>query len=162
MWIAKCCSKKLEKLLVLFNNSAVKEFEDLCFDFGIELEEVVEPLMQTTEKELAGKNNSQSDSDNEIYRIDIPANRYDMLCVEGIARAIKVYLELERPPVYTVKEKVLQVVVKPEVLGLIQTGAIRPIVVAAVLRNVTFDAKSYQSFIDLQDKLHNNICRYYL
>merc|ERR1719197_81944 len=36
---------------------------------------------------------------------------------------------------------------------------IRPFVVAAVLRNVTFDADRYQSFIDLQDKLHQNICR---
>ena len=34
-----------------------------------------------------------------IFRIDIPANRYDMLCVEGIARAIKTYLGLEKNPV---------------------------------------------------------------
>ena len=26
------------------------------------------------------------------FRIDIPANRYDMLCVEGIARAVKTFL----------------------------------------------------------------------
>lgn len=28
------------------------------------------------------------------FRIDIPANRYDMLCVEGIARAVKTFLGL--------------------------------------------------------------------
>lgn len=39
------------------------------------------------------------------------------------------------------------------------TAQIRPHVVAAVLRNVTFDPDSYNSFIDLQDKLHMNICR---
>lgn len=39
------------------------------------------------------------------------------------------------------------------------TAAIRPFVVAAVLRGVTFNAARYASFIDLQDKLHNNICR---
>lgn len=39
------------------------------------------------------------------------------------------------------------------------TAQIRPHVVAAVLRNVTFDQDSYASFIDLQDKLHMNICR---
>ena len=39
------------------------------------------------------------------------------------------------------------------------TAQIRPFVVAAVLRNVTFTADSYNSFIDLQDKLHQNICR---
>lgn len=30
---------------------------------------------------------------------------------------------------------------------------------AAILRNVTFNHDSYKSFIDLQDKLHQNICR---
>lgn len=39
------------------------------------------------------------------------------------------------------------------------TALIRPYAVAAVLRNVTFDESSYNSFIDLQDKLHHNICR---
>jgi len=40
-----------------------------------------------------------------------------------------------------------------------QTAEIRPYVVAAVLRNIKFDAASYQSFIDLQEKLHQNLCR---
>lgn len=40
-----------------------------------------------------------------------------------------------------------------------QTSQIRPYVVCAVLRGVTFDEVRYNSFIDLQDKLHQNICR---
>jgi len=36
---------------------------------------------------------------------------------------------------------------------------VRPHVLAAVLRNVTFNQDSYKSFIDLQDKLHQNIGR---
>jgi len=36
---------------------------------------------------------------------------------------------------------------------------VRPFVVAGVLRNVTFTETSFQSFIQLQDKLHQNICR---
>lgn len=47
----------------------------------------------------------------------------------------------------------LQMKVLPE------TEKIRPFVVCAVLRNITFDAASYRSFIELQEKLHNNICR---
>jgi phenylalanyl-tRNA synthetase beta chain len=31
--------------------------------------------------------------------------------------------------------------------------------VAAILRNVTLDKDAYDSFIEFQDKLHNNICR---
>lgn len=42
----------------------------------------------------------------------------------------------------------------------LQTSQIRPFVVCAVLRGVTFDEARYNSFIDLQDKLHQNICRY--
>jgi len=43
-----------------------------------------------------------------------------------------------------------------------QTSKIRPYVVCAVLRGVSFDEARYNSFIDLQDKLHQNICRYSL
>jgi phenylalanyl-tRNA synthetase beta chain len=131
-------------------NSADKQFEDLCFDFGIELEEV------TSERELAEKNNKQHTglSDKKIYRIDIPANRYDLLCVEGIARALKTYLGIENPPGYRLAETAIH---RIHISG--STSPLRPFVVAAVLRNITFDAQSYASFIDLQDKLHNNICR---
>lgn len=36
---------------------------------------------------------------------------------------------------------------------------IRQYAVAAVLRGVTLNKDAYNSFIDLQDKLHQNICR---
>ena len=39
------------------------------------------------------------------------------------------------------------------------TGSIRPYVSCAVLRGVKFNKQTYKSFIDLQEKLHQNICR---
>lgn len=39
------------------------------------------------------------------------------------------------------------------------TKQIRPFVVAAILRDVKLDKDKYDRFIDLQDKLHQNICR---
>lgn len=42
---------------------------------------------------------------------------------------------------------------EPSVVG------VREHVVCAVLRNIKFDEQSYASFIDLQEKLHRNICR---
>lgn len=45
---------------------------------------------------------------------------------------------------------------------MLQTAVIRPFVVCAVLRGITFDEARYNSFIDLQDKLHQNICRQYI
>lgn len=35
-----------------------------------------------------------------IYKIDIPANRYDMLCLEGIARALNIFRGRMAPPAY--------------------------------------------------------------
>lgn len=95
-------------------------------------------------------------SEEVIYRIDIPANRYDMLCLEGIARALNVFRGRVAPPRYAVaapQGAPQQMVVERE------TALIRPFVVAAVLRGVTFERANYDSFIDLQDKLHQNLCR---
>lgn len=41
----------------------------------------------------------------------------------------------------------------------LQTVQVRPHAVAAVLRDITFTKERYDSFIDLQEKLHQNICR---
>ena len=83
-----------------------KDFDELCFDFGIELDEV------TTEREIKAKSraadaaeveeaNGQSkirDDDVVIYKIDIPANRYDLLCIEGLVRALRVFKGQQDPP----------------------------------------------------------------
>lgn len=97
-------------------------------------------------------------SDEVIYKIDIPANRYDMLCLEGIARALNVFKGREPPPAFRALppptgQPRVRIAVKPE------TALIRPFIVGAVLRGVTLDASRYNSFIDLQDKLHQNLCR---
>ena len=41
----------------------------------------------------------------------------------------------------------------------LQTTKIRPYFAGAILRNVKFTPRSYASFIDLQDKLHQNLAR---
>jgi len=96
-------------------------------------------------------------SDEVIYKIDIPANRYDMLCLEGIARALNVFKGREPPPVFRAAPPPasgrVRIAVKAE------TALIRPFIVGAVLRGVSLDAARYNSFIDLQDKLHQNLCR---
>lgn len=93
-----------------------EEFDHLCFEFGIELDDI------TSEKQLKqreqGKSNKAHDdvSDAVLYKIDVPANRYDLLCVEGIARALRVFLQKERPPVYKLvprAEGPHQMIVKP-------------------------------------------------
>lgn len=44
-------------------------------------------------------------------------------------------------------------------LTLIQTTQIRPLVSGVVLRNIKFTQERYDSFIALQDKLHQNLAR---
>lgn len=89
------------------------------------------------------------------YKIDVPANRYDILCLEGIARALRIFLLMEPVPVYridTPKNKI-QLIIHP------QTGQIREFAVCAVLRGVNLTQARYDSYIALQDKLHQNIGR---
>ncbi|KAL1825022.1 hypothetical protein DCAR_0313129 [Daucus carota subsp. sativus] len=134
-----------------------EEFDNLCFQFGIELDDV------TTEKAIIRKekhiDDQVADNDEEvIYKIEIPANRYDLLCLEGIVQSLRIFTGLDPIPVYRVrepirKESMLKMHVKPK------TAEIRPYIVCAVLRGITFDEARYNSFIDLQDRLHQNICR---
>ncbi|XVF57752.1 hypothetical protein PTKIN_Ptkin07bG0007500 [Pterospermum kingtungense] len=133
-----------------------EEFEDLCFSFGIELDDVTtEKAVILKEKHL--EDEGPSADDEIIYKIEVPANRYDLLCLEGLAQALRIFNGQEKIPRYTVanisKDRMLKMHVKKE------TSLIRPFLVCAVLRGITFDEASYNSFIDLQDKLHQNICR---
>ena len=81
------------------------DFDKLCFQFGIELDDVM------TESQSAGRSVGAPTSsvkgsasaaavvDRVLYYIAVPANRYDLLCIEGIARALNVYLERMPVPV---------------------------------------------------------------
>ncbi|CAL1677540.1 unnamed protein product [Lasius platythorax] len=131
------------------------EFQDLCFKFGLELDEV------TTEKQMIAKEQGTSNQDTDasedfIYKIDIPANRYDLLCLESLSVGLLIFLNKISIPHYktiTPKRGMEKIVMSPECLK------IRGHMVAAILRDVTLTQDSYNSFIDLQDKLHQNIGR---
>ena len=64
-------------------------------------------MLQTSEKEMLRKElqgSANADvsgaSEEVIYKIDIPANRYDMLCLEGIARALNIFRQRQAPPLF--------------------------------------------------------------
>lgn len=131
-----------EDLFQLLGRSyTTEEFDELCFQFGIELDE------DTTE-ECQGDERPQ-------LKIEVPANRYDMLCIEGIAQALNEFLGNEQPPKYTLNP------LKPEISLTIKESVfpVRQYAASAILRNVTFNQRAYDSFIALQDKLHTNLCR---
>ena len=83
-------------------------FQNLCFDFGIELDDVVEEEGET------------------IFKIDIPANRYDLLCIQGISQALNTFRQKEKEPIFKKIKGSEKIIVKKS------AEQIRPFVVGAV------------------------------
>jgi phenylalanyl-tRNA synthetase beta chain len=120
------------------------EFDELCFDFGLELDDVVE------ESATPGA------APEVMYKVEIPANRFDLLCIEGLAQALRVFLGIDvASPTITITSPAepVTITVAPE------TAEVRRFIVGAVLRDMQIDENAYQSLLDLQEKLHHNICR---
>ncbi|KAK0619728.1 phenylalanyl-tRNA synthetase beta chain [Immersiella caudata] len=121
------------------------EFQELCFDFGIELD-------GDTEEDPSRPKDQAPE-----LAIEIPANRYDMLCFEGIALHLNIFRGKHATPNYRLldipESKMQSITVKKE------TAKVRPYVAGAILRNLKFTEDTYQSFIALQDKLHQNLAR---
>ena len=131
-----------------------EEFDNLCFEFGIELDEV------TSEKEIfeaEQKKSGEHLSKEVLYKIEVAANRYDLLCLEGLALALSVFLKTKKMPVFkavnVLPEEERQLIVDPSV------GRVRPFGLSAILRGINFTDDTLRGFMELQDKLHNNICR---
>jgi phenylalanyl-tRNA synthetase beta chain len=78
-----------------------------------------------------------------------------MLCIEGIALNLNIFLGRTDFPDYRLNPS------KPREKLIVEksTEQIRPLVSCAILRNIKFDKKRYNSFIALQDKLHANLAR---
>ena len=105
-----------------------EEFDDLCFEFGIELDEV------TSEKEMfeaEQKKSGEHLSKEVLYKIEVAANRYDLLCLEGLALALGVFIKTKEMPVFkplnVLPENERQLIVDPSV------GRVRPVGLSAIL-----------------------------
>ncbi|KAK3369998.1 phenylalanyl-tRNA synthetase beta chain [Podospora didyma] len=120
-------------------------FQQLCFDFGIELD-------KDTEEDPARPKDQAPE-----LAIEIPANRYDLLCFEGIATHLNIFRGKSATPNYQlvdIPESQMQNITVAK-----ETADVRPYVAGAILRNIKFTEATYNSFIGLQDKLHMNLAR---
>ncbi|KAK4464799.1 putative phenylalanyl-tRNA synthetase beta chain [Cladorrhinum samala] len=120
-------------------------FQQLCFDFGIELD-----------KDTENDASRPKDQAPELH-IEIPANRYDMLCFEGIAMHLNIFRGKHATPNWKladIPEDKLQTLTITK-----ETEQVRPYAAGAILRNIKFTQAAYDSFIALQDKLHQNLAR---
>ncbi|KAL1297141.1 hypothetical protein AAFC00_004717 [Neodothiora populina] len=139
---------KAELFKALGRDFTTEEFDELCFEFGIELDE------DTTDSKRPIVDGVEEPPQ---LKIEIPANRYDMLCFEGIALNLNVFLGNTPFPKYRLVSppsgQLETVTIKKE------TSQIRPYFSCAILRNIKFTKSRYESFIALQDKLHQNLAR---
>ncbi|EGR27777.1 phenylalanyl-tRNA synthetase beta chain, putative [Ichthyophthirius multifiliis] len=133
-------NKKLGK------NLDFNDLENLCFDFGIEVEK----------REVTKKNKKTNQDEVTLeYAFEVGANRPDLLSVETLSLALGTFIGTRKMPKYTIKN----VKNREKIIVKENCKKIREFVVGCVLRNVTFDQYTYDSFIDFQDKLHHNLCR---
>eukprot|EP00768_Dysnectes_brevis_P003156 gnl/Dysnectes_brevis/226_a257_3319.p1 GENE.gnl/Dysnectes_brevis/226_a257_3319~~gnl/Dysnectes_brevis/226_a257_3319.p1 ORF type:complete len:585 (+),score=239.54 gnl/Dysnectes_brevis/226_a257_3319:1336-3090(+) len=131
---------ELERLVGVTHTN--EEWKNIFLKFGLEVDRIAEEAERKTEEVVT------------VYKIDIGANRADLLCCEGIARAIKTYLGKSEPLFMKHSQApTITMTVHPS------TAQVRPYVVSCVIHNITFTQRSYNSFIDHQDKLHHNVCR---
>ena len=77
-----------------------------------------------------------------------------MLCEEGISRALKVFLGKENAPKYVLSPSTDKTLTVFE-----STSVVRPYAACAILRGIHFTQRRYESFISIQDKLHQNLGR---
>lgn len=98
-----------------------EEFDELCFQFGVELDEVMTEAEASAARGLSesATGGAISGAGRVLYYIAIPANRTDLLCIEGIARALNVFLGRIPDPHYAIDNSaapggsLIEMVVKP-------------------------------------------------
>ena len=110
-----------------------EELSTHLFNFGVEVDDVYEEDGKT------------------MYKLDISANRYDLLCVEGLSMALRAYLEIECYPELALEPHSLVVLKEPT--------HERTHIACAVIRGIDLSGEKYASLIAYQEKLHSSIGR---
>ena len=84
--------------------------------------------------------------------VEVTPNRPDALSVEGIARALRCYLN-GKPALYSIGDSGVELSVDASVT------AVRPFFGGAVVKGVTFNDSTVRSIMQLQEKLHETLGR---
>jgi phenylalanyl-tRNA synthetase beta chain len=125
---------------------------------GLELDDVTSEANEIAKGQKKPFNLKKEHPEKIQWKIEVPANRYDLLCPDGLARAFRIFLGLEKDaPVYS-----LLPAAKPCSLKITKDAEpVRKFMVCAILRDIDFTARPglFRDFLNLQDKLHTNICR---
>ena len=88
-----------KRIVIKCRYIADEQFEDLCFEYGLEMEMGTGVEMNMARIDKDGNNIDLSKT--VVYKLEVPANRYDLLCLEGIATALRSYLNGTPFPIYS-------------------------------------------------------------
>lgn len=112
-----------KSILCSFNRLfADEELSALLFDFGLEVEEATESA----------------------FKIEVPNNRYDLLCTNGIVQALHAYIGIKCYEDVQTQDAGLLIVAD---------CSSRPFLACAVIQNIVLDEESYGQLIKYQEML---------
>jgi len=114
-------------------NLSIDELSSILFDFGLEVDSY--------------------DEEKDELKIEITAERIDLLSVQGFLRALKAYLQINEYPVYTSKESGFAVNVESS------AREYGNYTMCAIVKNLNFTSESIKEIINIQEKLHFTYCR---
>lgn len=112
---------------------SIEEFDEMLFNYGLEID-------------------SYNKDTNEI-KIEVTAERVDLLSKEGLLRVLKVYTGVEKQKTYSVKKSNYVLNIKESV------KEVRPHSVCAVIKNLKLDSDKLKQIINIQEKLHLTLGR---
>lgn len=126
------------------------KYSDLCTMLGEQVPE--ETLVERIP--MIGADMGDTEGDSDEMSVEFFPNRPDMYSVEGVARALRAFLDIQ-PGMksYPVAESDVEVFVDPKVEG------VRPWFLCGIVRDVDIDDEFLRSMMELQEKLHITIGR---
>jgi len=131
-----------------FRNALMAQLQ---LDFP-DLEELVSASKEEAIEKLTMLGFPTEEMEDGRLNVEVTPNRPDALCVEGIARALRFYLE-SKPAIYSVGKSAINVDVDKSVIG------VRPFFGGAHVRGVRLTESALRSIMQLQEKLHETLGR---
>jgi len=125
---------KFNDVIKEFNKEiTIAEFEELLFNYGFELDSY--------------------NKDTDEIKVEVTAERPDVLSKEGLLRVLKVFGGFKKPDNYSAK--------KPNVILNIDNSVkpVRAYSVCAIIKNLKLDDEKLKQIINVQEKLHLTIFR---
>lgn len=125
-------------------------YDDLCNLVGKQLDlEELENLILKVKGEV-----DSYDAETKTIEVEISSDRVDMLSTEGLARAIKGLLEIEKGPINPIiEDSDITVFVEESV------DEIRPIIRVALVENINMTDELIAQLMQWQEKIHGTHCR---